>query len=457
MKMIAAIASMAAACVPATMVRAQAAEPPANTAEPAPTESEPEQVRTGPAMTSGVFGDWGGVRTKLFDKGLDLQLGYGSEVATNFRGGSRHDVTDIGQVIAGVGIDFDKLAGIEGGTGKVSLFYRHGPSLSLTANLGVLQQVQEAYGRGEIVRLVEAWYQQSFAGDRFRLKVGRMPVNGDFASFACDFQNLSFCASPQGNFPSGITYWFSAPSSNWGAIARYNLGRKRASGYFQIGAYQVNPKNIDPTDGFRLSFSGGTGVLIPFEAALTPTLGGDRPGYYKIGGWIETSRADDLVRDRDGQLTILSGQPADRFRGRHGVYLEIAQQLTPSPEGLDRKGLSVFANATFLDKKSSFIDNQLEAGLTQTGTFAGRPHDQVAIAVARMHVNSRLDETERIEVGRGLLPGVRNAEYLIEADYRLVPTTGVKISPNMQWSINPGAMQSARNVLVGGIKSSISF
>jgi len=123
---------------------------------------------------------------------------------------------------------------------------------------------------------------------------------------------------------------------------------------------------VDPTNGFRLALSGGSGVLVPIEAAWTPVLGGDRPGYYKIGGWIETSGAQDLVRDDAGQLTIVSGQPGQSFRGRHGVYSEMSQQLTASPEGLDRKGLSMFFNFTQLDRRSSLIDNQTALGFTQT-------------------------------------------------------------------------------------------
>lgn len=363
----------------------------------------------------------------------------------------------IGQAILGVNADLDKLAGIQGGTGKMALFYRHGPSLNITADLGLLQQVQEAYGRGEIVRLVEAWYQQSFDDDRFRVKAGRLPTNSDFASFSCDFQNLSFCASPQGNFPGGINYWFSAPGSNWAALARYNLGKSRKNGYLEVGAYQVNPKNIDPTNGFRLGFGGGTGVLIPVEAALTPNFSGKRPGIYKAGGWIETSRANDLARDDEGNLITVSGRPGAPFRGRHGFYLQILQQITPSPEGLDKKGLSVFFNFTRLDRKSSLIDNQIAAGFTQTGTFKSRPNDQIAFALARTHVNSRMREIDRMAVDAGVLQGIRGQEYIAELDYRIVPTAGIRISPNVQWGINPGAISERRNVVAIGVKSSAQF
>jgi porin len=467
MKSIAFFASMTAAFVLAGNAHAQASPSPGSETDaplpstaappPEPVDAQSQPGPSVPPMTIGILGDWGGLRGRLYDRGLDFQLAYGNEFAWNPRGGSHKDATVIGQAIVGVTADMDKLTGIEGGTAKVALFYRHGPSLTVNADLGMLQQVQEAYGRGEIVRLVEAWYQQSFDGDRFRLKLGRMPANSEFASFSCDFQNLSFCASPQGNFNSGINYWFSAPGSNWAAVGRYNLGGDRKQGYLQVGAYLVDPDNVNPTKGFNLGFSGTKGVLLPFEAAWTPTFGGDKPGYYKVGGWVETSRANDLVRDRDGTLVAVSGNEGKPYRGRHGVYFEMVQQLTFSPEGLDGKGLSVFFNFTQLDRKTSLIDNQTSVGITQTGTFAGRSHDQIAFAVARTHINSRMRSTDRLAVEDGLLAGIRSSEYLAEFDYRIVPVAGVRITPNVQWGINPGGISQNRNVVALGVKTSVQF
>jgi porin len=163
------------------------------------------------------------------------------------------------------------------------------------------------------------------------------------------------------------------------------------------------------------------------------------------------------VRDRDGALVAVSGNEGKRYRGRHGVYFEMAQQLTSSPEGLDRKGLSVFFNFTQLDRKTSLIDNQTSVGITQTGTFAGRPHDQIAFAVARTHINSRMRSTDRLAVEDGLLPGIRSSEYLAELDYRIVPVAGVRITPNVQWGINPGGISQNRNVVALGVKTSVQF
>src|SRR5689334_5391326 len=38
----------------------------------------------------GVLGDWGGLRTRLYQRGIDFQLGYTAELAYNARGGDEH-------------------------------------------------------------------------------------------------------------------------------------------------------------------------------------------------------------------------------------------------------------------------------------------------------------------------------------------------------------------------------
>lgn len=162
MKSIAFLASMTAAI---TLAGSSYAQTPPPSGDPADTQlsgtalPQPETEdgkAVGPQMTTGILGDWGGLRSRLYEDGLDFQVAYGNELAWNPRGGSHRDVTVIGQAIVGMTADMDKIAGVEGGLAKVALFYRHGPSLTVNADLGMLQQVQEAYGRGEIVRLVEA-------------------------------------------------------------------------------------------------------------------------------------------------------------------------------------------------------------------------------------------------------------------------------------------------------------
>lgn len=434
---------------------AQVNEPQQEGPDPAPSQSIPVPASVEPGMTQGILGDWGGVRSDLYRQGIDLQIGYGNQTATNLHGGVEQDLTSIGQAYFGAGLDMDRLVGLEGGKFQITITKRHGVNLTRKQQLGLYEQVQEAAGRGNVFRLTQMSYEQSILGGAASIKLGRLPAGNDFGAFSCDFMNLSFCNAPQGTLPYGYTYWLDGPASSWAARGRVNFGAKHDLGYVQFGVYQTNPKNTDETDGFRLAFSGGTGVLLPLEVALFPNLGGDRPGSYKFGAWYETSRTVDVVDDVNGDPIALTGQPAQPLRGRYGVYLQIEQQLTPSPEGLNRKGLSAFLNVTQFDRRSSLVDNQIAAGLTWTGTFRGRDRDQVALAVARTQTNPRVTDIDRLLASTG--SPVRHSEYVIELAYRFVPVTGLKFSPNIQYGITPGGRSDLPNVLVLGLKTSLSL
>jgi porin len=102
-----------------------------------------------------LSGDWGGLRTRLHDEGVDLQLGYFSEPAFNAAGGERRLARYADQITADASFDLDKLFHWPQAIFKITLTDRNGDNLSADANLHTLNEVQEVYGRGDILRLTE--------------------------------------------------------------------------------------------------------------------------------------------------------------------------------------------------------------------------------------------------------------------------------------------------------------
>src|SRR4030095_9143917 len=125
--------------------------------------------------------------------------------------------------------------------------------------------------------------------DTLNVKLGRMGVGEDFMPFSCYFQNLSFCGSLPGNI---VSTWYNWPVSQWAARIRVNA----SDFYAQIGAYTVNPGNLDTSHAMRLNAPGGKiGTRIPFEVGWTPKLGAaGLPGAYRIGVWYDTSNLPDV-------------------------------------------------------------------------------------------------------------------------------------------------------------------
>src|SRR5262245_45305967 len=84
-----------------------------------------------PAETSGTYltGDWGGIRNSLVERGLDLSLGYTSEIANNPRGGDRDGTRNADQWTLAASLDLQKLVGMSNARIKIALTERNGRDL----------------------------------------------------------------------------------------------------------------------------------------------------------------------------------------------------------------------------------------------------------------------------------------------------------------------------------------
>ncbi|RKG81096.1 carbohydrate porin [Corallococcus terminator] len=390
-------------------------------------------------MPPGLTGDWGGARGLLFELGVALQVRYATELAYNARGGKGHALRQAGQFDVGLGVDLEKLTGFKGGTFQFTFTHRNGNNLGADMELGNLQLVQEVYGRGNVGRLTQLWYEQLFWGERVHWKLGRVTMGEDTADFPCDFQNLSFCGAQPGNIVGN--YWFNWPVSQWGTRLRLDVAKVA---YVQLAAYEVNPRNLDPA--FYLGrFSGATGVMLPLELAWNPKFRqGTLEGLYKLGAWYDTSNASDVLLD-----------DVERS-GRYGAYFVVRQQLTHVPNAENKaQGLNVFVRLTHTDRETSTVDSQYTAGLEYTGVF-GRADDDVGFALGRTHSNGRYVTSQRLKQLQDPTTLVPRTEYLGELFYSLRVTPWLVLRPNFQF-IRPGANEDARNVIVLGLKGALSL
>ena len=399
-----------------------------------PTNSTP--AASPPAEPSPwLFGDWNGERTRLKDKGIDFQFGYTSEIAYNATGGFRNAAEYTDQYVAGVTLDLDRLLGLPSAQFQVTFTQRTGRNLADDAGLGTFQLVQEVFGRGQTTRLTDFWYKQEFLGGLIDWKIGRMGVGEDFAAFSCDFQNLTFCGSDPGNIVGNYIYnW---PISQWATRVKVRLD---GFGYAQVGVYDVNEKYLGVSQALLpVFYSGSTGALIPAELGWLPTFGNGLQGSYKFGVWYDTSRADDVVNDDNGNPFDISGLPPASHRGRYGAYINFQQDLT------DR--LKIFLNAVVADKSTSSLDRQIAAGLTYTGLFSARPEDDIGFAVGTTHMNDRVADHQ----------GIDGSEYAAELYYTWRPNAALQFRPNLQYIYHPGGDSDNEDVFVLGLKSSATF
>jgi porin len=403
------------------------------------------------AFDNALFGDWAGWRTRLDDAGVKLSVGYTSESASNLQGGPKIGVRYTDQWAFGSTFDLDKLLGLNHALLQFTVTDRNGRNLSSDLHLDSLQQVQEIFGRGQTWRITQLWYDQTYFDNALDVKLGRLTVGEEFASFSCEFMNLTFCGAPPGNLVG--SYWYNWPVSQWaGRVTAYAPD----FGYFKLGAFEVNPNWLTRRYAFYFGDPpGATGALLPAEIAWLPSFGAGLKGSYKIGAWYNTSQTADVVNNTQGQLlAVAGGLPLDH-NGAYGAYLNFLQKLTG---GSADQGLSGFLNVTVADRQTATLDNQIALGIFYDAPFAARPADQLGLAFGRTHVNGRVAAAEQAQNAAGLGPvGVQDSEYVAELYYHVHVMGGLSLQPNLQYVHQPGGIAKNADDLILGLKVAINL
>lgn len=401
-------------------------------------------VADAPPAQPHLLGDWLGLRTWLEDKGIKPTATYIWFPAVNLNGGTREKVQQAGQFAASLAFDLDRLAGIKGGTIQAAVTNRNGQNINDTNHLGLLQYPQGVYGAGQIWRMAGLWYQQRIGSAE--LKVGQVSMGEDFGSTTCFFQSLYFCGVVPGH--TSFNYWYNYPITTWGGRVKI----RDKLGYTMAGVYQRNDNKFPLNRGFYLGWKGGKGAFVAIERGFDVKLGGDpkRVGLYKIGIFFDTSKGNDLIRDENGGLAAMTGDPLDQHRGRASFYAVARQQIIGAKDD-GSGGLTAFANIVQADRRTNFLRNVVTAGATYSGIVAGRPRDEIGIAVGRSLVNDRAAELrEALNVRDGTAIEPQRDEYAIEATYSIAVRPGLSVRPNIQYYVDSGGRDHGNDVVVLG-------
>ena len=408
---------------------------------------------TGPNSLPTMTGEWGGARTYLRNKGVELGASWTNETAGNVSGGDRRTAAQTNQITAGLDVNAEKLLHWKGASFNFTFTWRSGRNLITDAGLYTLQQPQEVWGRGQTTRLTQLWYNQNLGGG-FSFKVGRLPTGADFDNIPCLTMINYFCGATTGNMDG--SRWYNWPVSVWGGLVKYN----NPHWYFQVGAYEQNDRNLD-NYLFIGYLHGATGVLLPFETGVRVHLGSHGyPGAYRIGGWINTAAAPDVLLANDGRPATLAGMSMLQRSGSHGGYLWFQQQLTgtftekPGEDAVVTQGLTAYVTLTMVDKETGPVSSQVTASLRYLG-LPGRKNDAVTLAFGTNHVNSRLATLYWYQDGKK--GPRRNSEFAIETDYTFQATKWLYLEPNVQFWVDPGGYTQKNMITVFGVKTGVTF
>ena len=395
-----------------------------------------------------MFGDWGGLRDSLQDRGIKFEASLRTDTVYLADGGADADHAETSaQELLGFSIDFEKWLGWRGWTLHMVATARNGESLSADhiqdPSAPMLSNTQSMFGRGnQDSRLTVFTIEKNFKEIGLSIKAGRMGMGIDFDYMPCDFENLAFCAA---QMKWQNQFWKNAPVAQWGARIKYDFLPDWSA---SVGVFESNPDDSNAKleeQGWSMDSKHADGVTIPFEILWHPQLfKADLAGTYRFGAFYNNS--DEAVNQKD----IKTNDPKNRT---FGGWVAIEQQLT-AKHGEGKTGLHGFANFTWHDRITTKVDHSQQIGVKYYGLWDSQPNDFLGFAVNRTHLNRRFIEGQ-VAQGKHQFNG--EAEYNIELNYSYNVTKWMMLIPNVQYIVHPGGTHNVDNALVVGMGSKWIF
>jgi len=376
-----------------------------------------------------MTGDWAGFRSRWEKAGITFNGSIIIDWSKVGSGGLRRRSTTRSLLDLNLTLDLESLFGLRGATIYADTYSQVGRDAS--QDVGDIQAFDNIDSADNVHQLAELWYEQWLFSRRFRIKIGKVEANSEFAfvDAAGEFIHSSAGFSPTIlNFPS---YPDPAMSVNVFVYPAPWL-------YFGAAVYDGALN-----DGVR---TGGRGPSTFFSNTMSDD-------YFLIGelgiGWSGTANWG------DGRFALGSWHHTGRFArfdgtndsGVTGFYMVLEQRIWRENPGVpgDEQGLSFFLQYGYTDRNVSEINHHVGVGLSSVGPIRGRDEDSVGFMVSFVDLSdaSGADFT--------------TDETALELFYRLWITPFLSVKPDLQYIINPSGSRSIGDALVGTLRTEIVF
>lgn len=275
----------------------------------------------------------------------------------------------------------------------------------------------------QAVRVYEFWYEQNL-NDDVSMRLGLYDLNAEFDSIetAGLFINSSHgIGADYGQ--SGLAGPSIFPVTSLAARFEMAISERNQLRYALLDGVPGDPADPSKT---RIDLGGGDGVLHALEYNHTGKSG----ARFGIGGWLYSADFD--------RIEATTGRARDD--GNRGFYAFVEAPVFDSETGVTVNGFLRYGMAN--DELNAF-DRYLGAGVVAAGLISSRPDDEFGLALA----SARTGGPFRRAVG-----GADSRETSIELTYSAQVTNWLRIQPDIQFVVNPGADPGLKNALVIGLR-----
>jgi porin len=381
-----------------------------NSDAPADTPTEPSWLDGDHAT-----GTWGGARSDLANRGVQIDVVYASDLFT-----ARGQGAALGHVDAAVTLDTQKLGLWDGGTLYVLGQNNHGSGIN--DQVGSAQPVTNLEAE-PYTQLTELFYEQALFDQKLRIRIGKQDANREFGTprFGGNFINNNFGMFPNAPLPS-------YPTTGLGAFVAvapvaWLVGKAAVfEGSPQIGGF-----------GLTNAFHEGAGHTVVGSAAVTHHEGADgrHGGTTSAGAWRQTGEFAEL-----GDLAIRM------FDSNAGFFLQHDERIYLHPQDAnDPRGLTVIVRYSWARADRSAIASYVGGSVAWHGV-GFRTNDTVGIGAGSYTLAEPMGGTAGSPA--------RSRESFLEAFYKMRLTAFASIQPDLQWFHHPGG--AGADAWVGGVR-----
>jgi len=385
--------------------------------------------KTGIANSLEQFSD---IHNSWAEKGVAFEAAYIGEYFVNTKGGTKRDDTYLGNVDVTLTFDTEKMQLWDNGTLLVYLLDNHGGQKLTGEFVGDLQTVSNIEAP-RTTRLYELWYEHIFFDEKLTVLLGIHDFNSEFnvTEYGGLYINSSFGIQPDisgGARPS--IFPLAAPA------VRFKV-TPNETWEFLLGVYDGDPDDPEDVEHFpRSDFDSDGGAFIASEIAFN--FSEDvLPGFVKAGVWHNTGQFNDVV-DIDP-----SGNAIKRD-GNTGGYLVIDKMIYSEQK---EQGLGVFLQFGANNKNVNEVKMYIGGGFNYYGLIPGRDNDECGIAVAHAIITDDIADNS----------GRDDYETTLEVTYNAQIKENIRVQPDFQYVINPGAVSGVENAFVAGIRFEITL
>jgi porin len=391
-------------------------------------------------LTNGFFG----LGDKLADSGIEIGLGVTNIYQQNVHGGistHRRAGRFAGSYDLELSADLERLLGIEGGSLYMLTEGKWSKSGGIDApSVGSVFGVNGDGADRRSMDVTEFWYEQAFADETLRVRLGKMDLTGGFEHHGCP---VAFDCSMYAN--DEVTQFLNGALINNPTIPFPDYGLGIAVHYSPTKLWYASAAVADAQadvreTGFNTTFGGEDYFFCIFETGLTPKLeseNGPLQGAYRIGLWYDP-------QPKANTDYLGAGKS---YRDDVGFYLSCGQMLAKEnadPE--DSQGLGAFFRYGCADSKKNDIANFFSFGFQYQGLIEGRDDDVLGAGFARGCFSDKASTTYTDDY-----------ESVVELYYNAQVTPWLNISPNIQYVADPGGNDTGSDALVLGVRAQMNF